>query len=131
MNEVRTGPKDYTEGLGEVIRGYRLYTGLTREAMAARIGMALRSYERIEDGCRGTACPPGLFDTLETILAEFDDAVGKMSVAGRTAPIKVSTDPALEWRRCVADRAAVEYEHITPMLTRARRQDKHAARQGS
>jgi transcriptional regulator with XRE-family HTH domain len=127
MGSVRTGPADYTEGLGEVIRGYRLYTGLSREGMALKLGMAVRSYERIEDGGRGTACPPGLFDTLEGVVNEFDKAVDTLLKAGLTT-VTVLTDPRREWQRCVANRASVEHESITPVLTRTTRRDKHVSR---
>jgi transcriptional regulator with XRE-family HTH domain len=126
---MRTGPAEYTEGLGEVVRGYRLYTGLSREGMAAKLGMALRSYERIEDGDRdGTACPPGLFDTLESLMNEFDETVAELLKTDTKIPIVVSTDPDQEWHRCAANRAAVEHEDIKLTLYRARRRYKHAAR---
>jgi len=111
---MRTGPEEYTEGLGEVIRGYRLYLGLGRLAMADELGMAIRSYERIEDGHR--ACPPGLMDTLEKTRQRFDDDVAE--IQSLTTDPEVHTDVASEWHRAVAGRAAMIDDRITPRLKR-------------
>lgn len=112
---MRTGPEDYTWGLGEVIRGYRLYMGLSRLAMAEKIGIAIRSYERIEDGER--ACPPHFINTIAKIAVEFDEAVELAIAHGPNDPA-VSLGESAEWSRAVANRAAVASSRITPVLVR-------------
>jgi len=115
---MMSGPEVYTEGLGEVIRGFRLYTGLSRAAMAAKLSMSVRSYERIEDGRR--ACPPGLLDSLRDVVVEFDhdvDQIVDASREGSAPPVTVSVDVPGEWRRCVANRAAMTGE-VRPVLIR-------------
>lgn len=112
---TRTGPADYAYGLGEVIRGYRLYMGLSRNAMAIELNVAFRSYERIEDGDR--ACPPGFLDSIRTIVADFDAAVEDAIANGPAAPqVQVGEDK--EWDRAIANRAAVSDARITPVLAR-------------
>lgn len=112
---TRTGPEDYTYGLGEVIRGYRLYMGLSRNAMAIALDVAFRSYERIEDGER--ACPPGFLDSIKTIVGEFDEAVEHMIEHGPDEPV-VHLGENEEWDRVIASRAAVASGRITPRLIR-------------
>jgi len=115
---MRTGPVEYTYGLGEVIRGYRMYIGLGKGAMAAKLGIAERSYERIENGER--ACPPGFLDSISNVVKEFDEAV-EMTVAYAPADPAVFEDRNAEgeWRRAVVGRAAVLAPHITPALLRS------------
>lgn len=115
MTNTRTGPDVYTWGLGEVIRGHRLYIGLSRPAMAKQIGVAFRSYERIEDGER--ACPPGFLDTIRDIVTAFDDAVDRVVMDGSDNPA-VHTGEDAEWNRAVMNRAAVASSRITPVLMR-------------
>lgn len=127
---TRTGPREYTQGLGEVVRGYRLYTGLSQEAMADKLEMSLRSYQRIESGA--AACPPDLFLTLEHVVNEFDTAVGDVVNAAKALgrdTVVVYPDLEREWLRCVANRAAVEYDRLTPQLVRTHRRQNHVARQ--
>jgi transcriptional regulator with XRE-family HTH domain len=112
---MRTGPADYAFGLGEVIRGYRLYMGLSRGAMATEIGVAIRSYERIEDGER--ACPPNFIDTIRGIVDRFDNNVEYMIADGPRDPA-VAAGEQNEWHRAVACRAAVSCERITPLLVK-------------
>lgn len=115
--QIRTGPETYELGLGEVIRGYRMYIGLSQPAMAHRIGMATRSYERIEEGERH--CPPGFIDTLRELMNDFDDAV---DVAIRSERVLERPEVRLgedeEYRRAVMGRAAIATPRITPALVR-------------
>jgi transcriptional regulator with XRE-family HTH domain len=113
---VRSGPEDYAFGLGEVIRGYRLYMGLSRNAMAIALDVAFRSYERIEDGDR--ACPPGFLDSIRQIVSEFDAAVEYAVHSGPDMPV-VHVGENEEWDRVVAARAAVSSARITPQLVPA------------
>lgn len=112
---MRSGPDDYTWGLGEVIRGYRLYMGLSRLAMAIEMGVAIRSYENIEDGRK--ACPPHFLDTIRGVVQRFENNVETMVAEGHRDPT-VTTDVGSEWWRAVACRAAVTCENITPILIR-------------
>lgn len=111
----RSGPEDYTFGLGEVIRGYRQYLGLSRNAMAIALDVAFRSYERIEDGDR--ACPPGFLDSIKVLVGEFDEAVEFMVEHGPDTPI-VRPGENEEWDRSIASRAAISSDRITPRLVR-------------
>jgi transcriptional regulator with XRE-family HTH domain len=119
---MRTGPAEYTDGLGETVRGFRLYIGLSRPAMADKLGIALRSYERIEDG--RAACPPGFLDTLSKLVVTFDKQVDQLMITGlaekRELSVPVSRDRGLaqEWTRCVAGRAAMMSAKIVPVLVR-------------
>lgn len=116
MNDLQRPPA-YTWGLGELVRSLRLYTGLSREGMAGRLNMALRSYQRIEKG--HAACPPGLIDTIDTIVDEFDTAVAavrwKWNHAG-PPPEHVTVTEDDEWHRAVMGRAAVETGRTIPIL---------------
>ena len=106
MNATMPNPPNYTSGLGETIRAHRLYMGLSREAMAAHLGMADRSYARIESNQRD--CPPGLIDTLHAMADRFDADV----VAARSCDQLELSQDADEWTRAVAGRAAVESGRI-------------------
>jgi hypothetical protein len=133
---MRTGPTEYTEGLGEVVRGYRLYTGLSVHGFAAKIGMSVRTYERIEFGTpsprdkakgRGSQVPPGFFDTLNGIMGEFDDAVDTLITNCAKMPGVVPTvtgTPGDEWARAVACRASMMVPSITPILEPRRAQPR-------
>lgn len=110
---VRTGPADYTDGLGEVIRAYRLYMGLSRSCMAIELGVSIRTYERIEDGARD--CPPGLIDSIRTLVQNFELAVAGVLEAGITHPVvRLGVDG--DWDRAVYGRAAISDPRITPEL---------------
>jgi transcriptional regulator with XRE-family HTH domain len=117
---MRTGPECYTEGLAEVIRGFRLYVGLSKDALAERIGMATRTYERIEYGERD--CPPGLLDTLQAMVVEFDTEVERVVDAAAGGEygdhLAIPVSPLKEWERCVVARAAMMSPKITPVLVR-------------
>lgn len=108
-------PSDYTSGLGELIRASRLYIGLSKDGMAHRLSMSDRSYERIESGERD--CPPGLLDSIDTLMDKFDIEVAAIineATAAGDAVISVSTEPREEWFRCVVGRAAVESKRVMP-----------------
>ncbi|SIB68623.1 helix-turn-helix domain-containing protein [Mycobacteroides abscessus] len=115
-------PPDYTEGLGELIRAYRAYTGLSPRSMALKIGMGEKSLSDIEYGRR--ACPPGLIDSILHVLAVFERDVekaidvAKSSQATENEPFEmpVDGDPRLEWQRAVIGRAAVDSGLILPIL---------------
>lgn len=96
-----SNPPDYASGLGETIRAHRLYLGLGKEAMADKLGMNVRSYERIESNQR--ACPPGLIDTIDIIAGKFDDEVERV----REDKPLVIPPAADEWTRAIYGRAAV------------------------
>lgn len=119
---MRTGPETYTDGLGEVIRAYRYYLGLSQLAMAAKIDMSERTYRRIESGERD--CPPGLLGTLVKVVEEFDEAVGEVVnyfldfPDGDPGPAAVTASLTGEWRRAVMGRAALTCPTITPVLVR-------------
>lgn len=112
MISPRTGPVDYTYGLGEVIRGYRLYVGLSRNAMAIQIGISFRGYDRIEDGDR--PCPPEFIDSIRDVVQRFERAVEEMQLNGPDNP-RVELGIDQEWDRAVACRAAVGCARITPV----------------
>lgn len=109
-----TGPEEYTSGLGEVIRAHRLYIGLSRPAMAKKLDMAFRTYERIEDGNR--ECPPGLIDTMREVVLQFDNAVEEILKSGIWTP-RVYPGEDYEWDRAVMGRAAL-VRPIRPVLVR-------------
>lgn len=107
------GPEVYTDGLGELIRAHRLYLCLSKDEMARRLDMAVRTYERIESGRRD--CPPGLLDSIRALVDEFEAAVDAVAAA---APSEVAVDVSNEWHRTIAGRAAVETGGaILPVLT--------------
>lgn len=108
-------PDTYTAGLGELIRASRLYIGLSKDGMAHRLGMTDRSYERIESGERD--CPPGLLDSIDALMDQFDDEVFRLvqdATASGDKVVDVSTEPREEWWRCVVGRAAVESKRVMP-----------------
>jgi transcriptional regulator with XRE-family HTH domain len=94
--------------LGELIRSYRLYLGLSQRGMAEKLDMARRSYQRIETGT--DPCPPGLLADVEKLADGFERHVNCVlaeSVKVGGLNVKVETDPRYEWERSVAGRAAV------------------------
>jgi len=109
------GPEDYREDLGEVVRAYRLYMGLSRPALAKKIDMAFRTYERIEDGTR--ECPPGFIDTMRELSVRFDDEVDRMIENPRAHSLQVRPGEDYEWHRAIVGRAALAIP-IVPELTR-------------
>ncbi|UYL88150.1 helix-turn-helix DNA binding domain protein [Gordonia phage Evaa] len=110
-------PETYTSGLGELVRAYRQYLGITQLGMALKLGMAKRSYQRIETG--QDDCPPGLIDSIETIVTAFETEVEQIiesTGSGMDIEVAVSADPRQEWHRAVVGRAATNNPHITPIL---------------
>ena len=94
-----------------------MYLGLTKAAMADALGMAERSYTRIEIGER--ECPPGLLDTVEEVVEKFDDAVDDVADTTPDPTVQVGDIPGGEWYRAVVGRAAViTAGKITPILVR-------------
>ena len=69
-------PPDFTEGLGELVRAYRRYTGLSQRTFAERLGIAEKSLSDIEIGRRDT--PKGFIDSCEAVVAKFDDEVERV-----------------------------------------------------
>jgi transcriptional regulator with XRE-family HTH domain len=101
-------PETYTDGLGELIRSYRLYLGLTQRAMADRVNKNMRDYQRIENGQE--ACPPGFLGIVEALADVFEvhvDAVIDAAKEQGGIRIEADSDPAYEWERSVAGRAGV------------------------
>lgn len=95
-----------TAGLGELIRAYRLYLGLSQREMADRLGKARRDYQRIEKD--QDRCPPGLITVIEALVDQFDedvDVVLAEATLNGGADLIYTEDQ--EWERNVAGRAAV------------------------
>lgn len=109
------GPEDYEDGLGEIVRAHRLYMGLSRPAMAKKLQMAFRTYERIEDGTR--ECPPGFIDTMRKLVVMFDDEVERMIDNPQSHSLEVKPGEDYEWHRAIVGRAALAIP-ITPVLMR-------------
>lgn len=122
MTEQR--PPEYVEGWGELIRAHRYMIGVSQRTMADKIGISERSLSDIEIGRR--ACPPGFLDSVEEVVAEFDEDVelaveAAESVLGSNTPngmarFHVKPKPEGEWKRVVIGRAAVESGKIMPVL---------------
>lgn len=109
-------PETHTAGLGETVKAYRLYLGLSQRSMAERTGKDRRDYQRIENGT--DRCPPGYLDTLEALTDEFDahvDALLEVAVREDGLNLQIDySDPALEWERLVAGRARVIAPSLDP-----------------
>jgi transcriptional regulator with XRE-family HTH domain len=115
---TQEGDRGYITGLGEMLRAARLYVALSRGGFAAKLGMAERSYVRMERGER--PIPPGLMDSLDAVLDEFDLAVELLvERATRSGDLSmtVSTEPEGEWHRAVVGRACIESRRIMPILS--------------
>lgn len=101
-------PAEPEHDLGELIRNYRLYVGLSQRGMAEKLDMARRSYQRIETGV--DPCPPGLLADVERLADRFERHVNcVLAESAKTGGlnVKVETDAKWEWERSVAGRAAV------------------------
>lgn len=125
-------PPVRTEGLGELIRAMRLYTGLSQRELARKINMDRRTYQRIENGQE--RCPVGFIDTMRKITDEFDEQVdhairtAENMIVSMLNPDDVpESDPKVvhidvtdrdedAWSRAVIGRAAFESELIMPSL---------------
>lgn len=119
---AQDGDRGYVHGLGEVIRAARMYTALSKGGFAAKLGMAERSYQRMERGERPV--PPGLIATLDAVLDEFDTAVELLierATRSGDLVIDVTDEPAGEWHRAVVGRACIESRRITPILSGMRK----------
>ncbi|CAM3162420.1 endonuclease/exonuclease/phosphatase family protein [Mycobacterium intermedium] len=113
----KSKPSEYTYGLGELIRAHRLYMGLSKDGMAKQLGMRDDSYDPIENG--RAACPPGLLETIDSIMRRFDQEVQALVARANDKceiKVEVSRQPSEEWRRCVVGRAAIESGRILPVL---------------
>ncbi|MBV9921910.1 MAG: helix-turn-helix transcriptional regulator [Pseudonocardia sp.] len=120
-------PADYTEGLGELVRAHRFYTGLSQRTLADRMGIAEKSLSDIETGRR--PCPPGFLDSVAMVIAAFDHDVEQIIDAtealvgqdgvGSQVSMPVSDRPDQEWHRVVIGRAAVVSEHVSVVLNNA------------
>ncbi|ABD58543.1 hypothetical protein PBI_PIPEFISH_46 [Mycobacterium phage Pipefish] len=119
----KRNPPVYTDGLGEVLRSIRLYTGLSKVGMAVQMKVAVRTYQRVEAG--DDEMPPGFLDTAQAIADRFDSEVaetiavaeGMLGDSTGTVEIEVSGEPRNEWTRAVLGRAAFESGSITPILS--------------
>jgi hypothetical protein len=115
---AQQGDTGYVEGMGEVLRAARLYVALSKAGIADKLCMAERSYARMESGDR--PIPPGLMDSLDAVLDEFDSAVELLvERATRSGDLSmtVSTEPEGEWHRAVVGRACIESRRIMPILS--------------
>jgi hypothetical protein len=115
---AQEGDRGYVEGMGEVLRAARLYVAMSKGGFATKLGMAERSFVRMERGER--PIPPGLLDTVDTVLDEFDSAVELLvERATRSGDLSmtVSTEPEGEWHRAVVGRACIESRRIMPILS--------------
>lgn len=103
-------PPVHTDGLGELIRSYRLYLGLSQRGMAERLSKNRRDYQRIENN--QDRCPPGMLSTIEALTDRFEAHVDMVLDAAQeqgslTVEINLQEDTDMEWERNVAGRAAV------------------------
>lgn len=116
---VTQNPPDYTDGLGELIRAYRTYMGISTRVLAQRVGMSERSLSDIEIDRR--SCPPGLITSIIEVVEQFETDVQATIDLGR-GRLNVSADPDGVWERAVIGRAAVESGSITPILVGNKRE---------
>lgn len=126
---AQAGDRGYAHGLSEVLRASRLYVALSKGGFAGKLGMAERSYQRMENGQRPV--PPGLMDTVEQVLTEFDDAVELLierATRSGDLVIEVTDDDPAEWHRAVVGRACIESRRIMPILSGNRERSDHDAR---
>jgi hypothetical protein len=120
---AQEGDRGYVEGMGEVLRAARLYVGMSKGGFAAKLGMAERSFVRMERGER--PIPPGLFDTVDAVLDVFDTAVElviKRATRSGDLTIDVTDAGDGEWHRAVVGRACIESRRITPILSAIRKE---------
>lgn len=119
-------PPEYVEGWGELIRAYRKYFSISQRAMSERLSMSERSFSDIETGRR--PCPPGLLDSIQALIAEFDSAVANAVQAAREAaaaqtpaagkiPVDVGDEADGAWGHAVLCRAAVKGGLLLPVRT--------------
>lgn len=111
----------WTEGLGELVRAHRLYTGLSPRAFADECGIREQSLIDIETGRRDT--PDGLMQTVEKVVERFDDEVEQVvrraeeMLVGKedaTVHLEVTDEYGKEWQRAVVGRAAVTSGLVFP-----------------
>lgn len=104
MNDTKT----YEWGHAGRLRAYRDYLGLTVQEMAERLGMARRSYQRMETGT--AAVPVSLWDTIDGIVEDFEKAVTRLvrTPDGNDATVIVElAEDASMWQRNVVARAMI------------------------
>lgn len=117
-------PPERTEGLGELVRALRLYTGLSQREITRKIKMDRRTYQRVENGQE--PCPAGFIDTMRELADEFDKHVDAAIAAasglvaanttGDAIKIEVRDGDEHVWERAVIGRAAVENDLIMPIM---------------
>lgn len=108
----------YEWGRTAKLRAYRDYMGLTTGEFAERLGMSKRSYQRMETG--ETAIRPGLWDTVNEVLAEFkglvqtlldtavQHAIGPDHPSGPTIPCEFDLDEdSSGWARAITAHAMI------------------------
>lgn len=120
---AQEGDRGYITGLGEVLRAARLYVAMSKAGFAAKLGMAERSFVRMERGER--PIPPGLLDTVDAVMDEFDTAVDlivERATRSGDLVIEVHDTDDGEWHRAVVGRAWIESRRITPILSGIRRE---------
>lgn len=101
--------RKYQWGKAGRLRAARDYLGLGTVDMATRLGMARRSYQRMETGA--AAIPESLWETVDGLIAEFDAQVRKfVNVATSSYPAGMPVtatvnEDAPAWERNVVARA--------------------------
>lgn len=98
--------KVYEWGKAGRLRAARDYLGLSAAEMAEQLGMSRNSYQRMESG--SAAIPATLWDTVDTVHAEFDAQVRELVTAaeGNTLGLVTLPENAPKWQRAVVARAA-------------------------
>ena len=121
-------PPEYVDGWGELIRAHRKYLSVSQSCMATRLNMSERSFSDIECGRR--PCPPGLLDSVEALVAEFDSAVASAVQAARAAATKSPPNGRIPvevresdggWSHAVLCRAAVKGGLLMPVRASVQR----------
>lgn len=109
-------------GLGELVRSYRTYIGLSSSAFAREIGIPEAALSAIERNHKDL--PESLLESIEALVERFDQEVKELTSMvlkdvgdeDMTVDIKVSKDPEDAWARAVTGRAAVQTGAIVPVL---------------
>lgn len=131
-----TNPPKITDGLGELIRAMRIYTGLSQRELVSKLRIDRRTYQRIENGQE--PCPVGFLDTMEGLIDDFEKQVDvaieeaeKMVICSlnpddipesdrKRVHFPVTDSDADSWTRAVIGRAAVESGGVVVPVMRGR-----------
>ena len=93
-------PPRYEWGSGARLRAHRDRLGATTMDMADLLGMARRSYQRMERGV--DAVPPGLWDTVRGVEAAFGNDVQRALLAAEESGTMTIPWNTNDWNRRVA-----------------------------